>query len=638
MGTSGAAALPATTVMARFEKTCKNFKDSPALHQKLPNEEGVLEWKTWTWDQYKTEVYNFAKGLISLGFQPHDSVNILGFNAPSWSFANMGAIAAGGVAAGIYTTNLPEACFYVSDHSKAKVVVVEGKKQLDKYLKISSRLKELKAIVVYGEPVPTGAKCSVPIYSMEEFCALGAAVKTEDVEARIAAQQPGNCCTLIYTSGTTGNPKAVMISHDNLTWTSSVMLSQIQALGPNDSLISYLPLSHIAAQMLDLHCPVATGSQVWFAQPDALRGSLVKTLTDVRPTVFFGVPRVWEKIYEKMMEVAKTTKGLKKTIATWAKGTATAKNQALQFGSSSSKPMMFFLAKVILKKIRQALGLDRCIACFTGAAPIEMKVLKYFASIDIPILELFGQSECTGPHTVNIPTAWKLGSCGRPMPGTESKIDPATGEICYRGRHIFMGYMYMKEKTVETIDDEGWLHSGDVGKFDEDRHPDIPGESGFMFITGRIKELIITAGGENIPPVLIESEFKIAMPALSNCMVIGDKRKFLTIVLTLLVEVDADTGIPTKKLAGEALSTAIAIGSTATTTTEAMVCPKFEAYFNKGMEVANSKTTSRAQRVSKWALVETDFSEPTGELTPTLKLKRTEADKIHSAVIEAMYA
>jgi long-chain-fatty-acid--CoA ligase ACSBG len=182
-------------------------------------------------------------------------------------------------------------------------------------------------------------------------------------------------------------------------------------------------------------------------------------------------------------------------------------------------------------------------------------VLDYFASIDLPILELFGQSECTGPHTVNTPTAWKIGTCGRPLPGTESKIDPDTGEICYRGRHIFMGYMYMDDKTKETIDSEGWLHSGDVAAFDDDNDPNIPAPSGFMSITGRIKELIITAGGENIPPVMIENEFKLAMPALSNCMVIGDKRKYLTICLCLLVDIDVDTGMPTEKLAGEALET-----------------------------------------------------------------------------------
>ena len=429
-----------------------------------------------------------------------------------------------------------------------------------------------------------------------------------------------------------------MISHDNLCWTSKTMLSTIDALQPDDCLISYLPLSHIAAQMLDLHCPMVSGSQVYFAQPDALRGSLGVTLKEVKPTVFFGVPRVWEKIYEKMQEVAKINNKsfVKRNVGAWAKGKATSKNKAAQFGASGGAPWSFFLAKKILGKIRAALGLQRCIACFTGAAPIERKVLDYFASIDIPILELFGQSECTGPHTVNTPTAWKIGTCGRPLPGTESKIDPDTGEICYRGRHIFMGYMYMKDKTTETIDTDGWLHSGDVAKFDDDNDPRIPAPSGFMSITGRIKELIITAGGENIPPVLIENEFKLAMPALSNCMVIGDKRKFLTIVLCLLVEMNED-GSPSNKLCGAALETAKTIGSAATTTQEAKTCPKFEQYFNKGMEHANGQTTSRAQRVAKWTLLETDFSEPTGELTPTLKLKRSVAATNHSVAIEEMY-
>ena len=404
------------------------------------------------------------------------------------------------------------------------------------------------------------------------------------------------------------------------------------------SLISYLPLSHIAAQMLDLHCPLISGSQVWFAQPDALRGTLGVTLKEVRPAVFFGVPRVWEKIYEKMQEVAKVNNKsfVKRNIGGWAKSKGTAQNNALQFGSKSGKPMAFFMAKKILGKIRQALGLDRCIACYTGAAPIELKVLQYFASIDVPILELFGQSECTGPHTVNTPTAWKIGTCGRPLPGTESKIDKDTGEICYRGRHIFMGYMYMDEKTVETIDGEGWLHSGDVAKFDDDNDPAIPVPSGFMSITGRIKELIITAGGENIPPVMIENEFKAAMPALSNCMVIGDQRKFLTICLTLFVDMTED-GSPTNKLTGQSLDCSKTIGSKAVTTEEAMACAKWEQYFNDGMEVANNNTTSRAQRISKWTLLATDFSEPTGELTPTLKLKRSEACKNHSAKIEGMY-
>jgi long-chain-fatty-acid--CoA ligase ACSBG len=341
-------------------------------------------WETHTWNEYRAKVDCFAKALMSLGFQAHDAVNIIGFNAPSWFFANMGAIAAGGVAAGIYTTNLPEACHYVSEHSKAKVVVVEGAKQLAKYVAIAPRLPHLKAIVFYGEDkVPDGVQCKVPIIHIDDFLKQGSGVADADLLQRKEAQKPGQCCTLIYTSGTTGNPKAVMISHDNLCWTSETMLSTLSALGPNDSLISYLPLSHIAAQMLDLHCPLLSGSQVWFAQPDALRGTLGVTLKEVRPSVFFGVPRVWEKIYEKMQDVAKQNNKsfVKRNIGAWAKGKAMVFAKKNQFGGGGGAPGMFFLAKKILGKIRLALGLDRCIACYTGAAPIERKVSPFYSRI-----------------------------------------------------------------------------------------------------------------------------------------------------------------------------------------------------------------------------------------------------------------
>lgn len=251
-------------------------------------------------------------------------------------------------------------------------------------------------------------------------------------------------------------------------------------------------------------------------------------------------------------------------------------------------------------------------------------------------MELFGQSECTGPHTVNKLAAFKVGTVGRPLPGTETKRDPETGELCYRGRHIFAGYMKEPEKSSGTIDDEGWLRSGDVVTIDNDDDPNIPKPSGFVSITGRIKELIITAGGENVPPVLIEEHFKLAMPGLSNCMAIGDKRKFLSILLCLQVEVDED-GVPSNKLTAHALETSQEIGSDATTTEEAMKCPKWKEYLDKGMATANEKATSRAQKVAKWTLLSTDFSEKGGELTPTLKLKRPVAAEKYKDVIDAMY-
>ena len=252
--------------------------------------------------------------------------------------------------------------------------------------------------------------------------------------------------------------------------------------------------------------------------------------------------------------------------------------------------------------------------------------------------EIFGQSECTGPHTVSYPGCWKIGACGQPLYGSESKAAPGTGELCYRGRHIFMGYMYMPDKTAETIDDEGWLHSGDVAEFDDDNNPKIPPPSGFMRITGRIKELIITAGGENVPPVLIEDQMKAAMVAVSNCMVIGDRRKYLAMLLTLKTEVDKDTGAPLDRLAPDALFISKQIGSSVTTVSQAAADPLWKKYLNDGMKTANGKTTSNAQVVQKWRLLQADFTVHTGELTPTMKLKRNVVMDKYEGVIEAMYA
>ncbi|KAL7573873.1 hypothetical protein ACA910_012441 [Epithemia clementina (nom. ined.)] len=673
MGSSGQAALPTQTVLQVFQKTVARIPNTTALSQKRPKTgqtAAQVPWTTWTWKEYQTQVYAFGKALLTLDFQPFDTINIIGFNAPEWFFANLGVMAAGGVSAGIYTTNEAEACFYISHHSKAKVVVCEGLKQLQKYATISSRLvPHLKAIVVYGLhhnddddddddnnhatiPADLQTKCSVPVYTFEEFIKLGdnnaantAAQQLDQLlEERMQAWKPGHCCSLIYTSGTTGPPKAVMITHDNITWQiHNLLLSSRRGyLTEQDCMISYLPLSHVAAQMLDIYAPLGTGIHMYFAQPDALKGSLGATLKEVRPTIFFGVPRVWEKIYEKLQEVAKSTTGIKKVLSTWAKSEALAYWESMEYNALKSfsltrmLPVSYYAARVLLSKAHQALGFDRCVEFYVSAAPMEVKILRYFMSLDIPIMELFGQSECTGPHSVNTYAAFVVGSVGRPMPGTQTKRDAETGELIYTGRHIFAGYMGMPDKTKETIDPEGWLHSGDVIAMDDNNDPRIEeGPSGFISITGRIKELIITAGGENIPPVLIEDELKAAMPALSNAMVIGDKRKFLTVLFCLKVVIDEE-GVATSTLAPAAREAVPE--SDAKTTKEVEQDPKWKNYFEKGIAAANEKATSRAQRVAKYALVPTDFTEKGGELTPTLKLKRSVTADKYKAIIDAMYA
>ena len=550
---------------------------------------------------------------------------------------------AGCIAAGIYASNSADACHYISEHSKAEVVCLEDNKQLAKYATLKGRLPFLKALVVWAEkPDPEiAAKCGISVYYWPDFLEIGKDINDSEVENRMNSIKAGHCSTLIYTSGTTGPPKAVMISHDNVTWTIANMLEPGHYVDMNhtDRLCSYLPLSHIAAQLIDIHAPITLGCCVYFCQPDALKGTLAVTLKDVHPTLFFGVPRVWEKMQEKMLQVGRTLSSTKRSISAWAKSIGTERTKMAQYGASGGYPWMFGCAKkLILSKVRIALGLDQCKACFTAAAPIAPETLWYFGSVDIPVYEVFGQSECTGPHTVSTGNEWKIEYCGRPMRGTTTRIVPETGELTYKGRHIMMGYMHMPDKTAETIDGEGFLHSGDVADFDGNDNPEIPKPSGFMKITGRIKELIITAGGENVPPVLIENEMKAAMNAISNCMVIGDKRKYLSMLISVKTEDDKEREVPTDILANDVLHVCSLIGSNAKTVQDVANDPLWTKYFNDGMKLANSKTTSSAQIVQKWKLLPVDFSVKAGELTPTLKLKRNVVNEKYSTLIESIYA
>ncbi|KAF0700073.1 Aste57867_9392 [Aphanomyces stellatus] len=628
MTSSGMGAFAPQTVVDAFRTMVKRVPNSPAYHTKT---NGVYTHKTWA--QYFDDCRTFGKALIALGCDPFDTVNIIGFNAIEWVVANMGSILAGCVSAGVYTTSNPQSCHYIAEHSEARVVVCDGVAQLEKYVSMADKLPKLKALVIYNDVVPEGLSCSVPVYSFPDFMKLGRDVQDAVLERRMDAQKPGNCCSLIYTSGTTGNPKAVMLSHDNLTWTVEAVAKHYEntgvVLNHECTTVSYLPLSHIAAQLFDMYLPMARGVQTYFAQPDALKGSLGTTLKEARPTFVFAVPRVWEKMMEKMISVGRGTKGAKKALVDWAKSVGMTKSKQAQFGKSGGTPCGYAIAqKLVFAKVRAALGMDRTKVMLSAAAPISPETVNFFAALDIPIFELFGQSECTGPTSFAVPGAWKIGTVGRPMEGTQMKVVDGTQELIYQGRNTMMGYLKSETATVETIDAQGWLHSGDCGKLDEDN---------FCMITGRIKELIITAGGENIPPVLLEDAIKEEIPLLSNVMAIGDRRKFLTAVLTLKVVVDAD-GNPTDQLDGNSLAIMKEIDSSATTVAQAKECAKVKAYIDKNLKKANGRAASRAQHIQKYHILDKDFSIAGDELTATLKLKRRIVMAKYEDVIEAMYA
>uniref|UniRef100_A0A671WU48 Long-chain-fatty-acid--CoA ligase ACSBG2 n=1 Tax=Sparus aurata TaxID=8175 RepID=A0A671WU48_SPAAU len=614
MGESGLAAETPLTVNQMFTLAVERYGDYKALSWK----EGEQQ-KSLTYREYYQSCRTAAKSFMKLGLQRYHGVGILGFNSSEWFIADIGAILAGGFAVGIYTTNSPEACQYVAENCKANIIVVENHKQLQKILQVEDKLPHLKAIIQYKDAL----KEKRPnLYSWAEFMELGRDEPDEPLDAIISSQKPNQCCSLIYTSGTTGQPKGVMLSHDNITWTALSTSRHVRlkdATLAQEVVVSYLPLSHIAAQMVDMWITMKVGGMTHFAQPDALKGSLVNTLKEARPTAFMGVPRVWEKMQEKMKSVGAKSSTVRRKVAAWAKDVGLQTNLT-KMNQSGRTPFSYQIAKkLVFKKVRKALGLDRCSKCYTGAAPITKDTLEFFLSLDIPLYELYGMSESSGPHTISSPEAFKLTSCGKEIPGCKTKLhnpdEEGNGEICFWGRHVFMGYLNMPDKTEEALDAEGWLHSGDLGKHDK---------KGFLFITGRIKELIITAGGENIPPVPIEDAVKEA-------------RKFLSMLLT--VKVREKSGEPEDELTAEAVEICRKLGSNATKVSEVASGRDRAVHtaIQEGINRVNENATSNAQRIQKWIILDRDFSVTGGELGPTMKLKRPVVAKMYKEQIENFY-
>ena len=587
------------TVMELLRKTVAARGDQPALKHKRNG-----DWETLTWQAYANQIRITAKAFIALGLEGGKAVSILGRNCPEWFISDVAAIHAGAIPGGIYTTSTAEQCHYIAEHSEANIVVVEDAEQLAKFETLWDRLPDLKAIVMMN-----GTDADERVHAWTDLPDLAAGVSDAALEARIQGQGPDDCCTLIYTSGTTGNPKGVMITHHNIVWTARKIAELCEA-DDRDQLLSYLPLSHIAEQMVSLMAPMAMGGTAWFAESLELLGD---NLREVRPTIFVGVPRVWEKIQAKMVEAGAQNPPLKKKIAAWARKQGLAGGYAHQVGKP--KPALYPLAdKLVFSKVRERLGLDRCRLFFSTAAPIAVDTLEFFMSLGIPIAEIYGMSECTGPATVSLPRphCFRTGWAGPAMDGTEISLGEFD-EIMMRGPHVFKGYYKNEAATRETIDAEGWLHSGDVGEIDA---------VGFLKVTDRMKELIITAGGENVPPQVLESKMK-AIPVINQVVVVGDRRKYVSALLTL-----DPAKIPL--FAEEA-------GSRAGDAAAAAQCEAFKAYLQKQVEGVNA-TLPRSWTVKKFVILPEELSIARDELTPTMKLKRRIILANYAEEIEGLYA
>jgi len=619
-------------------------------------------WRSFTWAEYVAQVRAAARAMIALGLAPTQGVGIVGFNSKEWLIADLGAVLAGGFASGIYSTNGPDAVQYVLEHSRAALVVVEGKGQLDKVRSVAGALPGLKAAVVWGDAGSdlSALGPSAPVLAWDAFLA-SAPADGGPLAARVAAQESGHCCTLIYTSGTTGRPKAVMISHDNVTWVVASFAEFVRfgkAPGGRERLVSYLPLSHIAAQAIDIYAglvtvgrsvgcgPVVNAATLFFARPDALKGTLKATLQHVRPTVFFGVPRVWEKFAEALQAVGASTTGVKKKLSTWAKKVALAKYREGRADAAAGAYAGLLggaltaaeraLAMVILKKVHAAIGLDRAHFLFTGAAPIASSTLEYFGSLGLVVNEAFGMSEVAGPAAVTLNEYYAPGYCGPAVPGVEIKLDhvagrdkPGEGEVCFRGRSVMLGYLRDDGKTREAVDADGWNHSGDTGAL----VPFGAGAAPMLKITGRIKELLITAGGENVPPVPIEDALKSLLPGVSTAVVVGDKLKFLSVLFTLKQQQNDATGSFDDVLVGAAKDVNPAVTSAKDAENDAV----WRKACQTAIDAYNDTAVSSAQKVQKFAILPLDFSQNTGELTPTLKLKRAAVVEKYGFQLKKIY-
>ena len=580
------------TIPARLLEQANVRPSSPAYYVR---DGGV--WRATSYGTYSDLVKQAGRALIALGIEPGGTTSILGFNRPEWVIMNVATMGVGGAAAGIYTTCSPVEVAYIVNHAEAPLILVENEMQWEKIKAERDNLPKLKHVVTMkGAPKIDDEL----VMSWDEFMAKGDEVPEGDYLDRVGALKPEGLATFIYTSGTTGPPKGVMLSHANLAWTARTAQS-ITGLTSRDVSLSYLPLSHIAEQMFTVHGPITSGARVYFAESIE---AVPENLKEVQPTVFFGVPRIWEKFHAGIAAKLKLATGPKAKLVEWAMQVGRDAN--LQ--PNSPKGVQYKLAKaLIFDKLKQAIGLGRARVCVSGAAPIAREVLEFFASLDVVVLEVYGQSEDTGPTSFNLPGRYRFGSVGPSVAGVDVRIGD-DGEILVSGPNVFQGYYKDQAATDEALVD-GWLHSGDLGEF----------KDGFLYITGRKKDIIITAGGKNIAPKNIEAAFK-NHELINEAVVIGDRRKYLTALLTIDPEA-IETWAKSKGIPLEG------IGDN----------PTLRGEIQSHMEQINSEL-ARVEQIKKFTVLKRNFTIEDGELTPTLKVKRKKVNDHFADEIEAMYA
>ncbi|RZI42395.1 long-chain fatty acid--CoA ligase [Herbaspirillum sp. HC18] len=603
--------VPGDTIPQMFWNAAQKRSDRICMRQK---EFGI--WQSMTYGELAQIVREVGQGLISLGFEAGECASILANTKREWLYADLGALSAGGVTNGIYPTDSAAQVEYLMQDSGSVYLFVEDEEQLDKALEVRDRLPKLRKIIVFDMEGLRDLDDD-QVMSLDALRALGRAYEKMDADhatvwqERIAVRQPADLAILIYTSGTTGKPKGAMLSHRNVI--SSVRgFTTVIPQDETDERMCFLPLCHVAERLAGAYYALYTGSCLNFVENPE---TIPENVREISPTVFLAVPRIWEKFYSGVMIALSEATKLEQFAYHAALGIGRKAAAYMERGEKvpSGLAFLFTLARVlVLNNVRKLIGIHRCRFITTGAAPISPELVRWYLALGMPMMEVWGMTETAGGGTANPLSRIKPGMIGTPAPFNEVRIDPATGEILVRGDNVFMGYLNLPEKTAEAIDAEGWLHTGDVGLTDED---------GYLKITDRMKDIIITAGGKNITPSELENELKFS-PYITDAVVIGDRRAYL--VCLIMIDQDnvekyaQDHDIPFSNY------------------TSLCRAPEVQALVARELQKVNEKF-ARVEQIKKFRLIEQKLTAEDEELTPTMKLKRNFVNKKYAELIDSMY-
>lgn len=590
-------AVGGLTLVDVLARNARGYPDRPAIAWR---EDGRLQHLTW--HEYRAKVLEVAVALIELGIEPGDAVAIMAANRPEHVIADLAAVHARATPVTLYSTFAPAQVAYVADDCRAKVAIVEDAETASLWMSIKDDLPHLEHIVVLRGPAPEGTTTWSDLCERGRERALGDSVPIEAVAAGV---QPHHLATLIYTSGTTGEPKGVELTQSNVLWTLEAMGMAVD-LPDHPRLVSYLPLAHIAERAASHYLGMWLVGEVTYCANVA---SIMSVLKLVRPHLFVGVPRIWEKLYQRVwikLDGEEDRKRRRLTEVALETG-----RQVLDIEQFGEKPSPLVAAKLagldrlVLSRIRSELGFDQLAMAITTAGPIDRHIVAFFRSVGVPLHELYGMTECCGPVTSNVKGFDKIGTVGRPLTGVEIRVE-SDGELMIRGGNVTPGYYRDEEATDDAFTEDGWLRTGDLGTIDRD---------GYLTIVGRKKELIVTAGGKNIAPVHLEHLLQ-RHPLVGHACVVGDRRPYLVAVLALDPE-----------------QLEAAFGGIEPPVVD---LPEVRAAVEAAVAAANAEV-ARVEQVKKYALVADDWTPESGLLTPSFKLKRSVVQDRYRDLIEALY-